>query len=268
MNKYFYTYEILIDNPESSLHNSVYYGKHETSNLDDGYLGSGKLLSNYRKKYGKIGLTKTILNFYNNSEDLAKAEKVLVESKKQDLGRRCLNLRDGGNGGDIYSYMSPSEQLEYKRKISKSNKGKRLGMKLPQETKDKISEANRGHIAWNKGKHHSEETKQKMSESQKGKHTGELNPRYGKDSPMKGKHHSEETKHKISEKAKERFQDPTNNPMYGKHHTEETKQKISEKNKGRKRVNRYNLVCKLCGQYFISKTPRNNKCPDCRGDCN
>lgn len=37
------------------------------------------------------------------------------------------------------------------------------------ETKQKISEANRGKTPWNKGKKHSEETKRKISESHKGK---------------------------------------------------------------------------------------------------
>ena len=34
------------------INNKIYIGKHQTSDLDDGYLGSGKLLLQAIKKYG------------------------------------------------------------------------------------------------------------------------------------------------------------------------------------------------------------------------
>lgn len=77
------------------------------------------------------------------------------------------------------------------------------GKKFSEETKAKISAANKGN-SWNKGKHHSEETKAKMSAT------------------MKGKQKSEETKAKLSVANK------------GKHLSEETKAKISAARKGKK----------------------------------
>ena len=61
------------------------------------------------------------------------------------------------------------------------------------EFKEKMSEANKGRIPWNKGKHgiYSEETLKKLSESLKGK------PGY-----WTNKHLSEETKKKLSESLK------------------------------------------------------------------
>ena len=59
------------------------------------------------------------------------------------------------------------------------------------------SEANKGN-KYNLGKHRSEETKKKLSEANKGKHLG-------KDNPFYGKHHSEETKKKLSEISKVRM---------------------------------------------------------------
>ena len=50
---------------------------------------------------------------------------------------------------------------------------------------------NFGKPAWNNGKHHSEETRKKMSEANK-----------GENNPMFGKHHSEETRKKMSEALK------------------------------------------------------------------
>ena len=68
---------------------------------------------------------------------------------------------------------------------------------------------------------HSEETKTKISEANKGKHKGENHYMYGK-------HLSEEHKTKISEAKK-----GENHPMYGKHLSEEHKQKIGEAKKGK-----------------------------------
>ena len=49
---------------------------------------------------------------------------------------------------------------------SGANKGK----KRSEETKRKMSEAQKGHQTWNKGKKMSEETKKKLSEAMKGRH--------------------------------------------------------------------------------------------------
>lgn len=65
------------------------------------------------------------------------------------------------------------------------------GQHLSEETKKKISDANRGKPASNKGKPCSDETKQKLSESLK-----------GRTSPMKGRKLAEETKSKISSSMK------------------------------------------------------------------
>ena len=59
---------------------------------------------------------------------------------------------------------------------------------------------------------HYEESRKKMSEAQK-----------GKNNPMYGKRHSKKTKKKMSESKK-----GENNPMYRKRHSEETRKKISE----------------------------------------
>lgn len=87
-----------------------------------------------------------------------------------------------------------------KEMISSVHKGKYVS----EETRIKISTANKGKSSPNKGKHFSEESKAKMSAAKKGK------------SPWnKGKQWSEETKAKLSAAHK------------GKHLSEETKAKIS-----------------------------------------
>ena len=85
-----------------------------------------------------------------------------------------------------------------------------LGMKLSEETKQKISNKNKCRIL-------TEEHKRKLSESNKGKQN------------TLGYKHSEETKNKISERNK------NNKNALGIKHSEETKKKMSEAKKGTKR---------------------------------
>lgn len=104
---FYYTYEVRFDNPESGLDKHVYYGKHETKNLDDGYIGSGLLLRRYLAKYGRVGIVRTILQYYNNREELNEAERILIDEKKQELGDLCCNMHEGGTGGHWVEYVSP-----------------------------------------------------------------------------------------------------------------------------------------------------------------
>ena len=85
-----------------------------------------------------------------------------------------------------------------------------LGKHLSEETRQKLSEANKGENNSMFGKHLSEETRQKLSEARK-----------GKPSCMKGKHHSEESRKKIGAARK------------GKSLSAETRKKMSEAQKGK-----------------------------------
>ena len=85
-------------------------------------------------------------------------------------------------------YVRTKETRLKMSRVLKENK-RALGYRHTEETKKRISEANKGYK-------HTEEAKRKMSEAMKGiNHKGEKNP-------MFGKHHSEETKGKISEAGK------------------------------------------------------------------
>jgi very-short-patch-repair endonuclease len=108
--------------------------------------------------------------------------------------------------------------------------------------------AKKGHVAWNKGRHLSDEAKKKMSESIK--KWFKNNPH-----PLLGKHHSEETKEKMSrsmrgrrlsdehkQKISETLKRIRNKGMFkkghipwskGKHLDESTKEKISEAKRGK-----------------------------------
>lgn len=88
--------------------------------------------------------------------------------KKRNDALLCANAARKGLPGPKFG--PPSE--ETKQKISQANKGKpswRKGVPLSAETKQKISQANKGKAPSRKGAVLSEETKQKMSQSHKNK---------------------------------------------------------------------------------------------------
>jgi hypothetical protein len=92
-----------------------YIGIHSTDNLNDGYMGSGVLLKHSIKKHGVENHKHEILEFVSNRKMLSEVEKgVLTKEILEDI--RCLNLKEGGDGG----YMSSEER----RKIAKAKKRK------------------------------------------------------------------------------------------------------------------------------------------------
>ena len=151
---------------------------------------------------------------------------------RKDLGTGILqNLTDGGEGG---SGRVLSE--ETRRKLSDANRGKNhpnygkttsLETKakmsaskknMSDETRKKMSEVKKGENHPFYGKTHSPETKRKMSDAKK--NPSEETRRKISDA-KKGKTLSEETRRKMSEAHK------------GKTHSEQSKRKVGEANKGK-----------------------------------
>lgn len=184
----------------NNLNGKIYIGKHITENLDDGYMGSGVAIRHAVKKYGIENFSKEIL-FDVYGEDLMNfLEEAIVDEafvKRKDT----YNLKTGGEGGCHMSEESrqkiseanrrrPPYHLseEHKRKIGIANKGKgaKKGRVVSEETRRKLSEAN-------KGRPLSEEHRKKLSEAKKGKPSSK---------GMLGKHHSDETRRKMSETLK------------------------------------------------------------------
>lgn len=89
---YYYLYET-----KNLVNNKIYIGVHQTENLDDGYLGSGKLFTRAMKKHGKENFEKKILRFFSSKEEMFEAEKEAVNLsflKRKDV----YNLQEGGSG--------------------------------------------------------------------------------------------------------------------------------------------------------------------------
>ncbi|TXG85737.1 MAG: hypothetical protein E6R13_01805 [Spirochaetes bacterium] len=160
-----------------------YIGMHSTSDLDDGYMGSGKRLRYSIRKYGVENHVKEILGFFETRDLLVEAEKKVI-TEEMIADKNCMNLKEGGYGG----WVSPEVQIKCSKAGGKASmlkywtdenykKAKLNGLK-----KALIKLVELGSDCVNtrfKDKKHSEETKQKMSEKRKGTGTGETNSQYG-----------------------------------------------------------------------------------------
>jgi hypothetical protein len=135
----------------NELNNKIYIGKHQTKNLDDGYLGSGKYITKAIKKHGKNNFNKEILFIFDNESDMNSKEIELI-TEEFVSSKDTYNVGIGGEGGPHFLGRKHSE--ESKKKMG------RKGRTFTQEQRNKISLANKGRIF-------SEEHKRRISEKAK-----------------------------------------------------------------------------------------------------
>lgn len=105
MQKYYTVYKIT-----NNKSNKIYIGMHETYDLDDGYMGSGRYIKSAIRKYGKENFTKEILKVFDTREEMIQYEKDIIEG----LNSHSYNLKPGGVGGwFVYKdgAMQPLSQL-------------------------------------------------------------------------------------------------------------------------------------------------------------
>ena len=137
----------------------------------------------YREEKYKIEIIKEFEEF-EDPEKCVRAENYMISDHMQLKDGLCLNRACCCSGEKIFSTVGMHPSEETRKKLSEANKGQSPS----KETRKKMSEAH-------KGTHHSEEAKQKMSEAKKGRQAWNK----GIPSPNKGIPLSEETKQKMSE---------------------------------------------------------------------
>jgi len=161
---------------------------HSTTNLEDGYLGSGKRLRYSIRKYGKENHIKEILEFLPTREELIIRESEIV-NKVLLTDKLCMNIKEGGQGGFINE--------DHRLKCSKAgNKAFSEKLKNDPEFKKKFSETKRqnlfdeildgrrkpiteiGGCDWT-GRKHKESSKKLVGEKNSITQKGEKNSQYG-----------------------------------------------------------------------------------------
>jgi group I intron endonuclease len=157
----------------NNINQKYYIGMHKTDNLNDGYMGSGKLIKQSINKYGIENFIKEILHVFDNEEDMKNKEKELVV-----INEMSYNLCDGGKGG--FGYINKTNISKFKGKIHS------------EESKNKISDKMKGNKHWS-GKKHSEESKLLIGKIMKEK--------------LSGSSKTEEHKRKISESIKRKHRE-------------------------------------------------------------
>jgi len=148
------------------INNRIYIGKDKYNNPK--YLGSGKLLKQAIKKYGKENFKKEILDYCSDEEHLNEREKFWIAHLNCQISDQYYNIGEGGEGGDNLTYNPDREAIC--KKMSTLMTGEANGMF---------------------GKTHSDETKKIISDNRKGITSGSKNPMFGKT-------HSNEVKLKIA----------------------------------------------------------------------
>ena len=135
---FYYFYKIT-----NLVNNKFYYGVHSTENLNDNYMGSGKILKRAIDKYGPSNFRKDIIKFFSNRLDMFNYEREVVnEALVND--RNCYNCVVGGKGGGNFS-KDIIKKLQEKRSITCSKNGtyKIIGEKLKEYYKNNPEEASR-----------------------------------------------------------------------------------------------------------------------------
>ena len=171
---FYYLYQIT-----NLVNNKIYVGVHKTIDINDGYMGSGKVIQHAFAKHGVDNFKKDILEYFENSDAMYAREKEIV-SDDFLLREDVYNLRRGGKGGfDFinktidFTIRNTNASRKGRKKISSSIKklwenGKyndRVSIKS-----DKCTFLNKSHL---------EETKKKIGEKNSKLQSGVHNSQYG-----------------------------------------------------------------------------------------
>ena len=206
----------------NKLNGKRYIGQHrytDESNIMGCYFGSGVIISKAVRKYGKENFEREVLYKRIRSVETANAMEIwAIEKYKPEY-----NIAKGGLGFNFKHTEETKKKIseslkgrkgyflgkhfseEHKRKISESNKGRASPMKNKKHSdssKALMSASQKGHKVSN-------ETRKKISDANKGRVYSEIAIKHFSEG-QKGRKMSEETKKKISETLKNKAKEHTN----------------------------------------------------------
>ncbi len=167
----------------NKVNGKIYIGQHITTNLNDNYLGSGKIIQRAIKKYSEENFKREILFDFDNREEMNEKEAELVNEEfitRDDT----YNLKPGGEGNWWYCNQKLTSEERSKNgfkggKIS----GNILAQKVKDDPKFRKQIGNRFNSPTNirfRGKQHTEDVKRRIGEANSKKQKGKGNSQYGK----------------------------------------------------------------------------------------
>jgi len=157
-NRHGYIYLITVTRPTDGLVR-YYVGQHLGKTFDKRYYGSGTILQNIYRKYGKKGYNQLLLWAYSQ-EELNFYEQLCIHTARIVYGRNCINLSYGGANGRAHASTrkklsliqrnrSPEQKALISARLTYSLTGKpkspeataksaktRTGMKRTEESKE------------------------------------------------------------------------------------------------------------------------------------
>lgn len=95
-----------------------YIGVHQTRNLLDGYMGSGRLIQQEQQRCGMNNFVKEILFVFDNPDEMFAKEAELV-SKNVAISEETYNLKRGGNGSNSEILSDDCETVRLTFEINK-----------------------------------------------------------------------------------------------------------------------------------------------------
>lgn len=141
----------------------TYIGKKQ-GEFDKTYYGSGMILQQALKKYGRENFEVVILSTYNSEDDLNNAEIMFIETRNP-----TYNIAKGGTGGDTLARADEEYKQEViaKRKQGMSNAWSNVSDEQRKQWGKNISKAKKGKATRPADYAHSDEVKQRIRESNK-----------------------------------------------------------------------------------------------------
>lgn len=109
----------------NKINGMIYIGYHQTKNLEDNYMGSGKYIKRAIEAYGKENFEKVILKVFDNKEDAENYEAYIVNKKfteREDTYNFALggNVRAyAGKNNPMYGVRHSDELIEQIQKSAK-----------------------------------------------------------------------------------------------------------------------------------------------------
>lgn len=160
------------------LNRRYYIGMHVTSNIDDGYLGSGRRIKAEIKKYGRENFSRVVLEELFSKEALAQREAELVTEELR-ADPLCLNLKNGGEGG--WDHVKNQSIAGRARAKAFWSNPKNVAAHAARSSARLKRMHPAGQINYNtfSGKTHTAETKAKIGEANSVHQTGSGNSQFG-----------------------------------------------------------------------------------------